>query len=190
MSTNTFNLMVTVPADPNTYKMDDLFIEFPKSYKKEYNEMQPNVSYSFNFLYGTNDIYPMVEFRRKDSMGYIKMKNKDLWFNDDEKKGVYFDIIQCGEFSYNQPKVIWFQYPRESEVIIFKYLGYGLDSIIKERVRGITNVMYLSYKQDSKNVYLTWVPDIDDATKFIYDTIKWNELGWIKLNDPKTAAKI
>lgn len=188
MSSNIFNTIVPVPQDPNTYFIDDLHIEFKKTYKKEFNEAYANKSYSFRPLLNTNDIYLPVEFNRRDTVGFIKLKGEELWFQDDGKK-LYFDIIRYEDYSFKQPKIIWFQYTREQELIIFKYLGYNVESILKKEYEKQTNMAYLNYKQDNNKVYMKWVRDVNDATKFLYDKIKWNELSWIKLYDKKTQNK-
>jgi len=189
MSTNIFNTIVPVPPDPNTYFIDDLHIEFKKTYKKDYNEYSPNKLYSFMPLLNTNNIYLPVEFNRKNSVGYIKLKDRDLWLQDDDKK-IYFDIIRFQDFDYKQPKIIWFQYTREQELIIYKLLGYHIESTLKKDFDKLTNIAYLNYKQDNNKIYIKWVDDVNDATKFIYDKIKWSQMSWIKLYDKKTQNKL
>ena len=188
MSDNNFNTIVSVPPDPNTYFIDDLKIEFKKTYKKEYNEINSNRLYKFMPLYNTNNIYLPVEFSRKDTVGYIKLKDKELWFQDDGKN-IYFDVIRFGDYNYKQPKIIWFQYTREQELIVFKFLGSGVESILKKEYNGLTNMSYLNYSQDKDKVYMKWVDDVNDATKFIYDKIKWDQMSWIKLYDTTAQKK-
>ncbi|QKF94536.1 hypothetical protein QKU48_gp1078 [Fadolivirus algeromassiliense] len=185
MSDNIHNVMIPVPMDPNTVHIPSLSIEFLKDFKKEYNEIFTNKPYTFAPLLNTHDVYPMVEFERKDLFGYIKLKNSDLWLHEDGNNLV-FDRIKCGEFTERQPLVLWFEYIREREIIAFKYLGYNVESTIKKKYDKLMNIVYLNYKEDNGKIYIRWVDNRNDATKFAYDKIKWNEWGWIRLhNKPK-----
>lgn len=189
MSDNIHNLMVSVPMDPNTVHIPDLKIEFLKDFNKEYNEIFINKTYSFAPLLNTNGVYPKVEFERKDPFGYIKLKNSNLWLHDENNR-LFFDYIREGDFTYRQPLVLWFQYVRERECILFKYLGYNVESTIKKKYDKLTNIAYLNYKEINGKTYVKWVDNINDATKFSYDKIKWNELGWIKLYDKPKQNKL
>ena len=51
-------------------------------------------------------------------------------------------------------------------------------------------LQYLNYKQEGNNAYVKWVNDVNLATKFYYDKIKWNEFSWIKLHDKAERNKI
>jgi len=37
---------------------------------------------------------------------------------------------------------------------------------------------------------MKWVDKVDDATKFVYDMVKWNELGWKELYDKNAQNKL
>lgn len=189
MSDNIYNNIVPVPFDKNTYIVKDLKIEFMIGYKKEYNEFLTNRIYSYEPLLNTDGAYPIVEFERKYPNGYIKLKNRDLWLYEKDNK-VYFDFIKCGDFTDKQPMVIWFEYVREREVIIYKYLGYNVESVMKKTYDKLTNLAYMNYKQVDDKIYINWVDDINNATKFSYDKIKWNEISWIKLHDKETQNKL
>ena len=116
-------------------------------------------------------------------MDILSLKIKNYGFN------IYFDVIRFGDYDYKQPKIIWFQYTREQELIVFKFLGSGVESILKKEYNGLTNMSYLNYSQDKDKVYMKWVDDVNDATKFIYDKIKWDQMSWIKLYDTTAQKK-
>lgn len=167
---NTFNNKNIIISDPNTFSIDTINIEFLKSIEKEVNIELPNKSYTFYPLYGTNDIYPKIEFNRKDSVGYIKQKNSSKWFYDDE---VDFDYLKQSLFTVKRPRVVWFTYPREGEFIVQKYIGQNIEGVMKID----NNTLYLVYSHNG----LKWSSNINDATKFVFDKIKWSSFSWIKL---------
>ena len=183
MSNNVFNIEIPVPIDPNSYRIDDLKIEFMTSFKKEYNEIMLNRMYQFQPLQNTDDVYLKAEFQRKPPLAYIKMKNNELWFHQDPKRAnlFFFDKIRCGDFAPRQPFVIWFEYTREGEFIVYRLLGYGLDNVIKRVHDKLTNIEYLNYNQENDKINIKWVNDVNLATKFYYKKVKWNEFSWIKL---------
>ena len=189
MSNNIHNVIVPVPFDKNTYAIKDLNIEFMIGFKKDYNEFLTNKLYNYQPLVDTDGAYPKVEFERKYPMGYIKLKNRDLWLHEKDNN-VFFDVIKCDVFTEKQPMVIWFEYVREREVIAYKYLGHGIESIIKKTYDKLTNISYLNYKQVGDQIYINWVNNINDATKFSYDKIKWNEFSWIKLHGKDTQKQL
>lgn len=189
MSTNVFDTYVFASPDKNTYNIDDLNIDFLIGFKKEYNEFSLNRFYDYRPLDNTYGVYPKVEFDRKYPMGYIKMKDKDLWLYEKNNK-LYFDLITCGDFTEEPPLVVWFDYPKEGQVVVFKYLGYGLESIIKRTTDKITNLIYMNYTQNGNNVRINWVNNVNDATKFVYKQIRWNDMTWIKLHNKDTQNKL
>lgn len=189
MSNNLYNIIVPVPFDTNTYAIKDLNIEFMIGFKKEHNEFLINRLYNYQPLENTNGAYPIVEFERKYPNGYIKLKGKDLWLYEKDNKP-YFDLIKCGDFAEKQPMVIWFEYVREREVIVYKLLGYNVESVMKKTYEKLKNQSYMNYKQIGDGIYINWVDDINKATKFSYDKIKWNEISWIKLHDKNIQHKL
>jgi hypothetical protein len=180
MSENIYNIQIKVPDDLNRYFIGDLAIEFVKSYKKEYNEFLTNRLYNYSVVTDTDDIYQKVEFQRKDPNGYIKMKNNDKFLYGDNNN-LLFNHIKYGDFSQIQPLVVWFEYIRDREIIVYKYVGYNVESIIKKKYDNKSNILYLYYNQTNGKINMYWVNNINDATKFYYDKVKWNQLGWIKL---------
>jgi len=183
MSNNIFNIEIPVPIDPNSYRIDDLKIEFMTSFKKEYNEIMLNRTYQFQPLQNTDGVYQKAEFQRKPPFTYLKIKNKELWLHQDHKNSnlFFFDKIRCDDFTYKQPFVVWLQYTREGEFIVYRLLGYGLDSVIKRVHDKLTNIEYLNYNQNNDKINIKWVDDVNLATKFYYKKVKWNEFSWIKL---------
>ena len=191
MSDNTYNIIFPVPLDENSYKIDDLIIEFMSDFKKEYNETMTNRSYSFQPLLNTDGVYQKADFLRKTPFGYVKLKNQDLWlYENPVTRKLVFTPVQCGLYTKKQPYVFWFEYTREGEFIVYRYLGYNLESIIKKTYDRVNNLQYLNYKQEGNNAYVKWVNDVNLATKFYYDKIKWNEFSWIKLHDKAERNKI
>lgn len=191
MSNNIYNVMIPVPLDENRYKIDDLIIEFMTDFRKEYNEIMTNRSYNFQPLLNTDGVYQKADFLRKTPFGYIKLKGKDLWlYENPYNRKLVFTPIQCGLYTEKQPYVFWFDYTREGEFIVYKYQGYGLENVIKKTDWGFTNVEYLNYSQKNNQVYVKWVNDINLATKFYYDKIKWNEFSWIKIPNKNKKEKL
>lgn len=192
MSSNVFNIEVPVPMDPNSYRIDDLKIEFMTSFKKEYNEIMLNRVYQYQPLLNTDGVYRRAEFPRKPPLAYIKIKNKELWLHQDAKNSnkFFFDMIRCDYFTNRQPFVIWIQYPREGEFIVYRLLGYGLDNVINRVHDKLTNMEYLNYKQENDTINIKWVDDVNLATKFYYKQVKWNEMGWIKLHSKEQQYKL
>ena len=133
MSSNTYNIIVPVPNDPNSYHINDLNIEFLKGYKKEYNEIFTNQHYAYSPLLNTHGVYPVVEFSYKDPFGYIKKKDSNLWLHEIDGN-LLFDEIKPGLFSERQPLVVWFQYTREREFIVYKHLGYNVEALVKKKI--------------------------------------------------------
>lgn len=181
MSNNIYNIIYKVPTDPNTYHLKDIPIEFIKDYQKEHNPILPNMSYNFQTLDHTNNTYPKVEFQRKDPVGYIKLKNSSKWFYEDKSD---FDFIRCGNFASLQPIVVWFEYVRENEVIAYKLVSNDIkrkNRDYQSKEQSFSNVKYLHYEYKNNQVKLSWVNNINLATKFIYEKVKWSDEGWIKL---------
>ena len=192
MSNNIFNIEIPVPIDPNSYRIEDLKIEFMTSFKKEYNEIMLNRMYQYQPLQNTDGIYQKAEFQRKPPFSYLKIKNKELWLHPDPKNSnlFFFDKIRYAYFTYRQPFVVWLQYTREGEFIIYRLLGYGLDSVIKRVHDKLTNIEYLNYNQDNDKINIKWVNDVNLATKFYYKKVKWNEFSWIKLYSKEKQTQL
>lgn len=156
----------------NTTNINDIKIEFVKSYHKENNENNMNQFYDFYPLADTDKIYPLVEFRRKDPLGYIKIRGNDLFLHRDNKLSLI-----SGECPYvTQPLVIWFSYLYERIFVVYRFYGQGLNNIYKKR--DPQNFYYLNYKEDDKKIYIKWTKSLEDATKFQYSEIIWSQVRW------------
>ena len=188
MSNNIYNNIIPVPQDPNTVHVETAKVEFMRDYILEYNEVFPNKGYSYEPLLNTNGVFPKVEFTRKDPLGYMKIKGANLWLHENGK--LYFDYIRQSDFYYRQPLVLWFEYVRERECIAYRYRGYGVEKVMKKIYDNQTNVLYINYKEENGRIVVKWVEDRGDATKFVFDKIKWNELGWIKLHDKDVQKQL
>lgn len=189
MSSNIYNINVPVPQDPNTYHINDIKIQFLKDYKKEYNEVLTSKSYQYAPLLNTSGIYQVVEFNYKDSNGYIKLKDKDMWLYEIDDN-LFFDQIKQGLYSVKQPLPIWFQYPREREFIVYKLLGYSVEAVVKKEYDYQYNIAYLHYKEINGKIFMKWTKNVNDATKFHFDTIKWADVSWFKLQDKERQREL
>lgn len=181
MSTNIYNIMSPPLMDPNRYKISDLKIEFKKSFLKSYNDIPNTQSYIlYNLVPNTNDIYLPTEISRYDSTTYIKLKDKDLWLHTDSNNNFFFDVIREEDFYYRQPLVVWFKYNKADEMVMYKYFGKGLSKINDMVNEGISNIMYINYKQINNDIYMNWVYDINLATKIITERVQPSESMWTK----------
>jgi hypothetical protein len=189
MSDSTYNIIVPVPQDPNTYSVNDIQIEFVKDYKLQYNEIYTNMTYSYAPLLNTDGVYPVVEFTRKDPNGYIKLKGKDLFLHQRGDQ-LFFDIIRDGLFSARQPLVLFFEYVREGEFIIYTLAGPQLNALMKTVNDGVSNVKYLHYAEKNGKIFMNWQSNVNNATKMHYNRINWSEFGWIKAQDKEAQRKI
>jgi len=164
-----------------TYNVNSIGIEFLKDYKIEPNKFQTYGPYPIYENIGT---YPIVEFRRKDPLGYIKLRNTKLWLHGDVNKGnTYFDVIRMGSYNWRQPLVCWFNYLTESSFVVYVLLGYGQDSITQRMCDRYSNSMYLIYSPQGPNI-ISWSNDMNQATVFVFDPIPWSDFSWIKLQYP------
>ena len=179
MSTNIYNIMSPVLVDTNRYKISDLKIEFKKSFLKSYNSIENTQSYiEYNLIPNTNDIYLPTEISKYDSVSYIKLKGKDLWLHTDSNNNFFFDKIRKEDFYYRQPLVVWFNYNKGDEMVMYKNFGKGLSKINETKNEGISNIMYINYKQINNDIYMDWVYNINDATKIITEKITPAEYVW------------
>ena len=193
-----------------SYNLKDLNIVFLKHYKKEYNEFRINIPYQFSPFYHNNfqsiskdttnliepaihddGVLPRVEFYRRDMLGYIKKKKEDLWLYDlpdghsNDKLGEHsqFKRLQKGLFTTKDPLPVWFEYLKNNQFLVYKYQGRGLDKVAKNVVDRVDNVLYLYYEQKGNNIIIKWLSDITLATRFTFETINWDDFGWIKLDN-------
>jgi hypothetical protein len=162
----------------NHYNIKDIKIEFTKSYKKEYTNFSTTNKYDFSPIYPneclkyvkTNipcGIYLPVEFTKRNLLGYIKMKNNDIWLYDDK-----FDNLTIDDLTgYNkQPLVCWFEYIDNNKFLVYKYKNYG-------------EIYYLQY--NDKNNSIIWSNSKQLATIFTFYVINWNDLSWINYEKNK-----
>lgn len=179
MSNNIFNVMSPIMIDLNRYQLNDMDIEFKKSYIKSYNEESNTQSYvEYGLIPNTNNIFLPTETNRKDSVTYIKLKGKDLWLHMDDNNKFFFDIIRKQDFYYRQPLTIWLKYNKGNEMLMFKYFGKGLNRVNDIINEGISNIMYINYKQEQGKIFMEWTYDINKATKIIGDKIDRSEYVW------------
>lgn len=179
MSTNTYNIMSPVIVDPNRYKLSDLKIEFKKDFKKSYNILQNTGSYTdYTLIPNTNNIYLPTEIEKNDPVSYIKLKDKDLWLHMDDSNNFFFDKIRMGDYYYRKPLIVWFNYNKGDEMVMYKYFGKGLPHINETKNEGISNIMYINYKQVNNDIYMKWVYNINDATKIITEKVQPSECMW------------
>jgi hypothetical protein len=93
-------------------------------------------------------------------------------------------------YDIKQPLTVWFQYPREREFIVYKLLGYSVEAVVKKQYDKEYNIAYLNYLEVNNKIYMKWTRNVNEATKFHFDKIKWNEISWINFGDkdkPQTA---
>jgi len=162
----------------STYQVQNINIEFLKDYNKESNSIQNNKYYNFQLLENNQDTYQPVEFTKKDPLGYLKIKNYDLWLYENDKSG-YIDYIHYGYYSTIQPLVLWFDYIQETQFLVYKIIGYGIEHIMKTTYDKSSNVLYLNYEEINNKIYIKWVIDKNLATKFIYKIINLQDLEFI-----------
>jgi hypothetical protein len=165
-----------------SYNIQTIEVEFVKDYKKECNQFFLNQVYNFYPLYADTNIYLPNQFDKNETVGYMKLKNKDLFLYENPKtKQLYFDKIRMGDYTYQQPLVLWFGYINENTFVIYKHLGYSLDSVAIHIYNHVSNAVYLNYVEDNGTIRLKWVPNTKLATKFTFSVPIWSEFSWIKL---------
>ncbi len=187
MSTNIYNIQSPILIDPNRYKISDLNIEFKKSFVKSNVDIRPNQYYNYGVVPNTDNIYLPAEFNKDDSTSYIKLKDRDLWLHIDDNHNFFFDIIRKEHFYYRQPLVVWFLHNKNDEIILYKYFGKEIAKINEVINEGISNMMYINYKQVNDKIMMNWTNDINNATKIITEKIQWSEYRW---KDTKIFPKI
>jgi len=202
MSSNVYNVYYRVPFDANTYYISDMPVQFLRSHEKEYNEVFSNQYYNFDRLLNTDGAYQLTEFTRKDPNTYVKLKDKDMWLYEDMKGVIdgsggagivtklYFDKITMGDYNYNQPLVLFIDYIREGEIVLYKLLGYNAERMYRTIYDGYSNVVYIKYEQHGDKIKFSWVNDIQLATKFLYDKFTWSDYSWFKLESRKRQNEL
>lgn len=178
MSYNIYNVMSPILIDTNRYKLSDLKIEFRKSFLKSYNHIHANHIYNYGSVPNTNDILYPIEVNKYDATGYIKLKDKDLWLHTDDNNNFFFDIIRKQEFYYRQPLVVWFLYNQPDEMVMYKYFGPGVAKVNAVTNSGLSNTMYINYKQTGDNIYMNWTNDVANATKIILGRTRLVDYTW------------
>lgn len=164
--------------------VEKLGIEFIKSYEREHNEDNQNQFLDYSPLEGTDKMYPVVEFRRKDPIGYMKIKDQDLFL---QTNGKFTEIKEnpvnrppnCNQYKV-QPLVLWFEYLYERVFVIYRFSDFGLNGIRKRRNvrKQDQNYYYLQYSEGGGKIQLKWTEQLKDATKFRYGEIIWNQMHW------------
>jgi hypothetical protein len=79
---------------------------------------------------------------------------------------------------------------RERMMVVYKLSGYNVEKVMRKTYDKLSNVSYLHYSEEGDKIYMKWVDKVDDATKFVYDMVKWNELGWKELYDKNAQNKL
>lgn len=147
--------------------LNKLPIEFVKNYELEYNGPS-----NYESVPNSNGTYLSVEFAHKVPVGYMKIKNKDLWLH--EENGVlFFDRIKDDKYGFGkrQPLVLWFDYLVYGGMRVYKFTGSGIEGVIDKQYKSLKNMAYLHYN-DNK---IRWANSISEATIFIYDAVQWHE---------------
>ncbi len=183
MSTNIYNVMSPIIIDPNRYKISELNVEFKKSFTKSYMDVRQNQYYNYGVVPNTDNIFLPTEFNKNDSTSYIKLKDSDLWLHTDNNNKFFFDIIRKEDFYYRQPLVVWLLHNKNDEIVLYKYFGKEIAKINEVINGGISNMMYIKYKQINGNIMMNWTNDINDATKIITEKIEWSDYNWKYVNN-------
>jgi len=156
-------------------ELKNIKIEFKKNYIKEQIFTDNNINLEINKcnklpsqnLFFSKFGYLNSNFHRKDSVGYLKIKNQENWLHENVD-GFFFDKIRNGLFEKRQPAVIWFDYITEKNFVIYKHSVFGS-----------RNKIYLNYSEKNNRIKITWSDNISDATVFSFDY--YNEKDWIEL---------
>jgi hypothetical protein len=169
--------------------VNNIGIQFTTNYLEEYNEFPPNKIYDYSQIPGTTRMYPMVNFNKKDIIGYIRLSNRDMWlYPGGLQKITYLDAYPM------PPLIVWFNYIYEGLFVVYRLIGTGLAHITKRIFDKATNILYLVYEENRHNHTLTmrWVNNLSEATKFTYDSNKWPEIDIHRINiyNKKTESNI
>jgi hypothetical protein len=91
---------------------------------------------------------------------------------------LFFDIIRMQNFYYRQT-TIWFNYTRDDEVVMYRYLKRSckINEVIN---KGFSNILYINYKQTNDNILMNWTNNINDSTTIIIEKIQTYEYVWGK----------
>jgi|AntRauTorckE6833_2_1112554.scaffolds.fasta_scaffold05893_1 hypothetical protein len=139
---------------------------FVRDLKKEYFEIPNTVYFPFSPVQKSNKggKYLEINFRKKDSICYIKHKTKNLWLYYKNGKAI-FKPLHCKKtgFYYEQPTVCWIQYLKEPTFMIYKPIGYG-----KKEVH------YLVYNETDKTFNIRWSKFINEGTVFSFNKVIWS----------------
>ena len=156
-------------------ELKNIKIEFKKNFIKEESNFHDNIDLennkckklpSHNFFFNKFD-FLNVNFNKKDAVGYIKIKNADIWLHENIH-GYYFDKIRCGLFEKRQPDVVWIDYLTEGHFIVFK-----------PSIFGYKNKIYLNYSEKNERIRITWSNNMNDATIFSFNY--YNEKDWTEI---------
>lgn len=128
-----YNYKYKYNYSPNylTYNINNIKIEFVKSFLKEYADNSTNTLYNYAPLINPNNKFLPVEFTRFDPIGYIKLKHRELWVYENDINNLYFHTLKKGLFWWDAPNVIWFDYNTIDTFIVYKFKGYGLMSLME-----------------------------------------------------------
>lgn len=154
--------------------VDNLSIEFVKSLERE-DDSLPRTVYLNYAPFGPNNPndqsypnrpeYVKAEFRKRDTVAYIKHKTKNLWLYERGGRPIFMPL-HCKKygFYYELPVLCWIEYLREPTFIVYKPVGYGLD-----------RSKYLVYNEEGGKIKLKWVDDLLRATIFNFNPIRRDE---------------
>jgi hypothetical protein len=147
-------------------KIEYAMIELVKDIHKEYLKLPATIYTPYKPInnYLDKGRYLLIEPRRKDHVGYVKVKGKDLWlYMINGKLKFRNKFYDTKGFDYKQPLLVWLEYNREPTFLLYISTGYG-EHVIK----------YLKYEYKNNILKMSIVNDVFDATTFSYQNYNWH----------------
>jgi hypothetical protein len=141
---------------------------------------EKNAIYNFYPDYDQYDIYQKVNFIKKDPLGYIKVKDADVWLyekrDDDGTSGkLYFNTLQKGLFSDTPPLVCWFSYAYQNVFFVYRPISYGFDG-----------VLFMIYEVIDGRIHIKWTKNQDEVTYFKFDLIPLIDYNYVQPESSST----
>lgn len=139
----------------------------------EFFHITPSAYFAFSPIHDNLDKgrHLQLNLRRKDSVCYIKHKNKNLWLYERHGKPVFLPL-HCNDkgFYYNYPTVYWLQYYGNHSFVLYKQVKYGFH-----------DAKFIKYNINHNNVHsITWKSTPEQATLFLFDKLTWSQ--WLTQN--------